>query len=298
MKINRISDRLRASGATIPGARLVADASLFIPLIIVCHWFVISALAGQWWDDPNYTHGFFVLPMALVLAWKRRKKLAEIAPEPSPIGVLVVIAGGLLYLTGVLAAELFTMRVSLVIVVVGVTLATQGMKRTRVLLFPCLFLLLMVPIPYIFYYKMTFPMQLKSSELTAGVLSALGMPVIRSGNVINLENYTLEVVTACSGLRSIMTLGTLAIFFQDFLRIGNVARLVFVALVVPVAILANTVRLVTTAVVAAVADPDKADSYLHEVSGITVFLVGLALLLAAGGLMEWIARRASAGQRR
>jgi exosortase len=279
-------------------ARLAADVSLFIPLIIVCHWFVIAALAQQWWDDPNYTHGFFVLPMALVLVWKRRKKLLEFPPEPSPLGVLVVAAGGLLYLTGVLAAELLTMRVSLVIVVLGVTLATQGVKRTRVLLFPCLFLLLMVPLPYIFYYKMTFPMQLKSSQLTAGVLSALGMPVIRTGNIIHIEDYTLEVVTACSGLRSIMTLGTLAIFVQDFLRIGSVARLVFVALVILVAILANTARLVSTAVVAAVADAETADGYLHELSGITVFLVGLALLLAAGGLMEWIARRGSAGRRR
>jgi exosortase len=267
------------------------SAVLVFGLLIACFWFVIVSMAAQWADDPNYTHGFFVLPMALVLAWRRRRELAAIPRTTSGAGIVVMVAAGFVYLAGVLAAELFTMRFSLVLMVTGLVLAMQGSGRTRALLFPCLFLLLMIPLPYIFYFKLTFPLQLYSSRLTAGVLSVLGMPVVRNGNVINLENYALEVVTACSGLRSIMTLGTLAIFMADFLR-GNLPwKLFFVLLVIPVATLANTIRLVSTAVISALSGAEAAESYLHELSGVVVFMTGFVLLAVSGLLIEKAGKR-------
>jgi exosortase len=155
-------------------------------------------------------------------------------------------------------------------------------------------LFLMIPIPYIFYYKLTFPLQLESSKLTSGLLSLMGMPVVRGGNVIKLEGYTLEVVTACSGLRSMMTLGTLAIFMTDFFHFGKLGNVVLVALAVPIAIVANTARLTLTAVVSAIAGSEAADSFLHELSGVVVFVAGLVLLAISAGVIEWIARRKSA----
>jgi len=265
---------------------------LFVPLAIAW-WFVAAALFGQWIDDPNYTHGLFVVPMALMLAWRRRSRVAEFNAEPSYWGLAGLAVAVVMYLVGILAAELFTMRVSLVLALIAVVLTTQGGNRTRALVFPLLFLLLMIPLPYVIYYKFTFPMQLWSSDLASRVLSGLGMPVVRSGNVIALEDYSLEVVTACSGLRSMMSLGTLAVFMTDFFRIGKLGKLSLVALSIPVAIIANTVRLVSTAAVSAIASPEEADSFLHEFSGVVVFMSGLVLIVILGFILEWIARRRS-----
>jgi len=189
---------------------------------------------------------------------------------------------------------LFTMRVSMVVAIAAIALSTQGWGRFRSMAFPLCFLLLLIPLPYVFYYKLTFPLQLESSKLTASLLTGLGMPVVRSGNVIDLEGYSLEVVTACSGLRSMMSLGTLAVFMTDFFRFGVRGNLFLVAMAVPVAVIANTVRLLLTAILAAVSGAETADSFLHGLSGVVVFLSGLALLAASGGVIEWIARRKSA----
>ncbi|MGD8413370.1 MAG: exosortase/archaeosortase family protein [Candidatus Latescibacterota bacterium] len=279
-----------------PSPRAYGLLMLLVPLAIAW-WFVAAALFGQWIKDPNYTHGLFVVPMAALLAFRRRRRVLEATAEPSYWGLAVLGAAIVLYLTGILAAELFTMRVSMVLALIGVVLATQGAARTRALLFPLLFLFLMIPLPYVIYYKFTFPMQLWSSRLAAAVLSGLGMPVVRSGNVIRLEDYTLEVVTACSGLRSMMSLGTLAVFMTDFFRIGKPVKVALVLLSIPVAIVANTIRLVSTAVVSGMAGPGEAKSYLHGMSGVVVFMSGLVLLVILGFILEWIARRRSSSSR-
>ena len=266
-------------------------SAIFLGLLVFCFWFVIASMLAQWADDPNYNHGFFVLPMAVVLAWKRRRVLVAIPQKTSTAGIAVMLAAGAVYLAGVLAAELFTMRFSLVMMLAGLAMTMQGTRRMKVLLFPCLFLLFMIPLPYILYYKLTFPLQLYSSRLTAGILSLLGMPVVRNGNVINLENYALEVVTACSGLRSIMTLGTLAVFMADFLRKTWPWKLFFVSLVLPIAVLANTIRLVSTAVISALSSAEAAESYLHELSGIVVFMTGFVILAVCGLLVERMGKR-------
>jgi exosortase len=289
----RSSDSPSAGGA--PGWSFIRDFRflILVALVACAWWFVAAALFLQWVDDPNYTHGLFVLPLAGVLAWRRRSRLATIEAQPSYAGLFVLAAAVGIYLLGILAAEFFTMRLSLVLAVYAVVLSTQGWARTRVLAFPLLFLLLMIPLPYVIYYKFTFPLQLWSSKLAAWVLSGLGMPVVRSGNVIDLEGYSLEVVTACSGLRSMMSLGTLAVFMTDFFRLGTAGKVVLVLLSVPVAIVANTARLTATAVVSAMAGAKAADSFLHEFSGVILFVSGLVLLVILGLILEWIVRRKS-----
>lgn len=267
--------------------RLSSDAVLLFTPFAIAFWFVVASLVSQWLDDPNYTHGLFVLPMAGVLAWRRRHAFSAAPARPSPLGIVVLLAAGALYVAGVAGAELFSMRVSLVVSVWGIALAWQGTERFRVMRFPLLFLLTMIPLPYVIYYKMTFPLQLLSTKMAASVLAALGTPLVRMGNVIHLETYSLEVVTACSGLRSIMTLGTLAIFLLDFLRMAPPARLLFLALVVPVAVIVNTGRLIATAVLSALSGPEAAEGFLHDVSGVAVFLCGLLLLFFIGRLLQW-----------
>jgi exosortase len=220
----------------------------------------------------------------------RLRRVARDAVTSDRRGFILLGTAGVLYVAGLLAAELFTMRVSFVLAVAGILFTLEGERRFRVMGFPVLFLLAMVPLPYVFYYKLTFPLQLESSRLAAGFLSGMGMPLVREGNMIHLEGYSLEVVTACSGLRSIMTLGTLSLFMLDFLRLAPWLRVVFMLLSIPIAVAANVGRLVLTAGIAAIQGPDAAESFLHELSGLVVFVFGMAAIVAAGKALEWTTR--------
>jgi exosortase len=258
--------------------------------LAAAYWFVLSSLVAQWYDDPNYAHGFFVIPMAIALATRRRDAWNHTSSRPDARGVALIALAGAMYLGGILAAELFTTRVSFVLALMGVLLTLEGPDRFRVMRFPLLFLLAMIPIPYVFYYRLTFPLQIESSRLAAGILEGMGMPLVRAGNVIHLEGYSLEVVSACSGLRSIMTLGTLALFMSDFVRLTRPLRAVYFLLVIPIAVAANVARLVLTAGIAALEGATSAESFLHELSGVVVFVVGLCAIAACGKGLEWIAR--------
>ena len=260
---------------------------LAVPLL-AAYWFVLVSLMAQWADDPNYAHGFFVVPMAAALAWRRRERWRAAPARTELRGLLLLAVAATLYLGGLLAAELFTMRVSLVLAVAAVVHTMEGSQRLRGMCFPILFLLAMIPLPYVFYYRLTFPLQLESSRLAADMLGMTGMPLVREGNVIHLEGYSLEVVTACSGLRSIMTLGTLALFMSDFFRLATWRRPVFILLTIPVAVAANVGRLVLTAGIAAIEGPAAAESFLHDLSGVVVFVIGLAAMAGCAKGLEWI----------
>jgi exosortase len=266
--------------------------ALFALLILGAYWFVILDLLRQLLEDPNYAYGLFVPALALLLAVRRRERFRRAEPGSSALGLVLILLGGLVYLFGVLASEHFTSRISMIPVLGGAFLVLQGRARTRVMIFPILFLALMVPLPYIIYYKITFPLQLLSSRLAESLITAIGIPVQRWGNMLKLEGYTLEVVTACSGLRSMMTLGTLAVFMSEFLDLKWRMKLLFVVLSVPVAVTANTLRLTFTAALASLSDAAAADEFLHDFSGLVVFVLGAILLAALGMGFEWLEKRA------
>lgn len=251
---------------------------------------VFMGLVRQWADDPNYAHGFFVIPMAAWLAWRRRTAFFAAPREPDAAGFALLALGFLMYLAGTAAAELFTARLSLVVVLAGLVWALEGRARARAMAFPVAFLVCMVPLPYVVYYQFTFPLQVASSRWAAGLLGLAGMPVVREGNVLHLEGYSLEVVTACSGLRSIMTLGTMALFLCDFVRLSHPSKAVLVAASIPVAVAANVARLAITAGIAALGGARAAESFLHELSGLVVFISGLVALFVVGKGLEWIER--------
>jgi exosortase len=260
-----------------------------VPLL-AAYWFVLLPLGAQWAGDPNYAHGFFVPPMAAVLAWRRRERWHATPRHADPGGLVLFAAAAVLYLGGVLAAELFTMRLSFVVAVAAILYTLEGARRLRVMWLPVAFLLAMIPLPYVLYYRLTFPLQLESSRLAATILTAMGLPLLREGNVIHLEGYSLEVVSACSGLRSIMTLGTLALFWNDFVRLSPWLRGVFLLLSVPIAVAANIARLVLTASIAAILGREAAESFLHELSGLVVFVGGMLAIMLCGKGLEWTGR--------
>lgn len=257
-------------------------------LLLVLYAPIVTSIVRQWLDDPNYHHGILIPLVSALLLWKRRDTLRETGGGGSTIlGLLLMLAATGLLVAGTAAAENFAMRVSLPFMILGAVLFLMGRDFTRVAGPPLLLLLLMVPLPYIIYYKITFPMQLLSAKLSAETLTAMRVSVIRKGNILMLPGYTLEVVAACSGLRSLMTMFTLAVIFAFFSDMSKTRKLFLVLLSVPAAIAANTVRLVVTALGALFIGPGFADGPLHEASGIIVFMAGFLMLLLCAGILRW-----------
>jgi exosortase len=267
-----------------PGAAAIAAAALCAALYLP----VLAALARQWIVDPNYQHGIAVPIVSAFFVWRRRGVLrSSDGGGGAAAGWAIVAFASALLVAGTAAAELFTARVSLPLMLIGVLLIFRGAAFVRSLAFPLLFLFMMIPLPYIVYYRLTFPMQLMSAKLAAAVLQGAGVEVIRRGNILVLPNYTLEVVAACSGLRSLMTLVTLSLVLCAVSGLGNRRRAILAASSVPIAIAANTIRLALTAIGARAAGPAFADGILHEISGLIVFGSGFVMLLLVWGVLAW-----------
>jgi len=247
-------------------------------LLIGIYFQVIIELVVQWWDDPNYSHGFLIPLVSGFFVWKARKKLGTLPTQNSNCGLLVLVAGLGLYVVGTAAMEYFSVRFSMVVVVIGLVLYFGGKKFLKTLWFPLVFLVFMIPIPYVIYYSVTFPMQLFSSKLACGFLQLSGLSVMRQGNVIHLPNYSLEVVEACSGLRSLMTLSALGAAMAYMTQKSLVGGVIVFFSSIPIAIGANVFRLVITALGAFLISPKFAEGFLHEASGLVVFLSGLFCL--------------------
>jgi exosortase len=249
---------------------------------------VLIHLVRQWERDPNYSHGFFVPAFSLFVLWSEREKLQALPLRPSWSG-LVVLATALAILTaGTLGAELFLSRFSLLVAIAGLVILMFGWNHLRAILFPWLFLLLMIPIPTIVFNEITFPLQLLASRAAAHLLPLAGVPVLREGNIIQLPAMALEVAEACSGIRSLMSLTTLAIIYGYLLEPRVSLRVVLALASIPIAVIANSARIVGTGLLVQYWDPEKAQGFFHTFSGWLIFVVSLALLFLLHQALQWL----------
>lgn len=246
----------------------------------------LAHLVGQWWTDPNFSHGFFVPLFSAYVIWQERGRLARITPHPSWSGLAVLLSGLVVLVVGRLGAELFLDRSSLLLVLAGIIILFFGWNLFRELLFPWAFLLLMIPIPTIVFNQITFPLQLLASKVAATVLPLLGVPILREGNVINLPVMALEVAEACSGIRSLMSLVTLAIIYGYLMEKRLWVRWVLALASIPIAVAANSVRIIGTGLLVQYWDAEKAEGYFHASWGWIIFVISLIMLYALHALIR------------
>jgi len=255
---------------------------------------VLGRLIAQWWSDPNFSHGFFVPAFSLFVVWQNRARLQEIPLNPSLWGLPIVILSMCVLVVGVFGAELFLSRTSILLLTAGLVIFFMGWQMFRALLFPLLFLILMVPIPAIILNQITFPLQILASKLSAGLLPLLGVPVLREGNVIILPAMPLEVAEACSGIRSLLSLLTLAIMYGYLLEKKIGIRVLLAIAAVPIAVAANGLRIVGTGLLVQYWDPDKAEGFFHIFSGWLIFVVSLLMLFVFHQCVTFIGKRKEA----
>ncbi|HYN08739.1 MAG TPA: exosortase A [Vicinamibacterales bacterium] len=246
---------------------------------------ILVRLGRDWAHDDNYSHGFLIIPIALYFVWERRERLAQVIPSPSLYGLPIVALGLLMLLAGLLGAELFLPRMSLLVVLTGTVLFLFGWQVCRVLALPLAFLVLMIPIPALIFNQIAFPLQLLASRVGETVLATVGIPVLREGNVIVLAHTTLEVAEACSGIRSLISLLTLGIVYGYFVDPRGGVRAAIALSTIPIAILANGGRVAGTGVAAHYYGVAAAQGFFHTFSGWLVFAVAFVMLFAVAHLL-------------
>ena len=272
---------------------------------------VLTKLGRDWWTDPNYSHGLLVPFVVGYMLWTKRESLRR-APQHASLrwGGAAVTCALLALWAGAAGAELYTQRLSLVLMLAGVVVYFWGFHILRLTLVPLALLVMAMPVPAIVFNKVAFPLQLFASRCAVWAMRLFDIPVLRQGNVIELllrgaqETKKLEVVEACSGIRSLMTLVTLAVVFAYFTRpkskedgtggsfLGGIKSYGFwrsiipVASAVPIAILTNALRVSGTGVLAQYYGTEVADGFFHTFSGWVIYITATLLLLAVGWLFD------------
>ncbi|MGD0599184.1 MAG: VPLPA-CTERM-specific exosortase XrtD [Terriglobales bacterium] len=263
-------------------------------LLLLIAWLYASILARlflQWvgpHHDANFEHGIFVPLFALFVLLQDRKKLLAISSSPSWAGLPLIVLSLLVLVLGVWGAEIFLARTSLLILLAGVIILFQGWRFFRAVLFPWAFLILMIPPPTLILQQVTFPLQLLASRLATGLLRLVGVPVLRQGNMIVLAAMPLDVAEACSGIRSLLTLVTLAIIYGYLMETRKWVRVVLALSAVPIAVAANSFRVFGTGLLVQYWDPDKAEGFFHTFEGWLIYVVALIMLFAVHRVISFI----------
>ncbi len=257
---------------------------------------VLRLLVYQWYNDADYSHGFLVPILSAYLIWQRRDKLRLVQRRPSAWGMFIVLGSlGLLFL-GSLGAELSLTRLSMLGTLCGLIVYFAGSAVLRAMTFPIAFLLFAIPIPVVVYNEIVFPLQFIASKFATRLLEMLNLfPIMREGNVLVLPHMTLEVVEACSGIRSLMSLLALAAGYGYLVERSILARWFLVLAMIPLAIVSNGTRVMITAIMANYIGPKAAEGFMHEFSGWVIFVVATVLFLALHSLMTFARKKLGRG---
>jgi exosortase len=300
---------------SVPTPRTLWKPIAIAAALLFVYFSVLRKLGYDWWTDENYSHGLLIPIVIGYILWSERERFSRETSRPSFLwGGLIVVFAMLSLWVGTAGAELYVQRMSLVLMLVGVTIYFWGWRLLRLLMVPLGLLILAIPIPAILFNKIAFPLQLFASRCAVWAMRLFDIPVLRQGNVIELmpkgarETKKLEVVEACSGIRSLMTLVTLAVVFAYFTRpksndgdgggllsrvksYGFWRSVILVVSAVPIAILTNALRVSGTGVLAHYYGTEVADGFFHSFSGWVVYILAFMLLFAVGWLLDRVGKR-------
>ena len=249
---------------------------------------ILQHLYHDWMNDPNYSHGLLVPIISGYFIWQQREKLETLEIKPANSGLVLVVFALLVLFAGVAAQEYFSKRASLVFLLAGIVLFLLGWQWLRSLALPLGFLFFMIPLPYIVYDAMAFPLKLFVAKFSVVVLKLMGVVVWREGNIIMFPQTVLEVADACSGLRSLMSLLALGVALAVLSQKNKGAMVLLVALTIPIAIITNMIRVIGTGYLAQYYGAAAAEGFFHEFAGMGVFVLAMVMLFVCSGLLRKI----------
>ncbi|HVA65234.1 MAG TPA: exosortase/archaeosortase family protein [Terriglobales bacterium] len=278
----------RWSVVSIYALAMGALALIYVPVLI--------SLGSDWLTNPNYSHGI-IIPFAVAFfVYLKRERLRALPARPSAWGLALALAAEAEYLVGFLGAEFFLQRTSLLLLLAGAVVYLWGWAHLRAHLFSLTLLLLAIPLPAIIFNAVAFPLQLLASSWAAGLLNLCGIPVFRQGNILELPQRALDVAEACSGIRSLFSLITLAMMVAYFVPVRFWVKLGLVLSAVPIALCTNAARIALSGLLGKYFGEQYSEGFFHAFSGWLIFLVAfLAMLGEASLLGRWVGKRPAVG---
>jgi len=272
---------------------------------------VFPELYHNWMNDPNNSHGILVPLISLYFAWIKRRELKNAlrtvtsnpgtlshnprAQEPAAnkhfltscsMGLLITIFGLILYIISFLGAVAVSARLSLVIVLIGLIIFNLGINIFNILIFPLFLLFFMVPVPTSIVSLFSVPLQLFVTKVSTFIIQLLSIPAYREGNILYFASAQLEVAEACSGIRSIMAYLMLGTIFAYLIKRDWTKRWILLISTIPLAIFVNMVRVTGTGILAHFFGGQVALGFLHEFSGMAIFIFGFVLLFIEYRLLD------------
>ena len=259
------------------GNRRVLIAGLAALGLFVCYASTLRGMFHQWWTDEDMSHGFAVPLVIAWIVWRERARWLALPLSPSWWGLPLLAGAAAIQVVSTVGLGLFAGSVAFLVSVVGVVLSLGGFAFLRVWALPLGLALFMLPKLAIVYNKTTLPMQLLASRLAAGVLSATGFRVLREGVILDVAGHRISVVEACSGVRYLLSLAFIAVVFAYLADVKSPLRVwmrwALLVAAVPIAIVANAIRVAVSAAV-----PALDSGTAHEAAGWAVFVLCLAMI--------------------
>jgi exosortase len=263
-------------------------------LLLVGYWPVLSLLVRQWIDNEDMGHGFFVPAVAAYIAWQEREKWIRLPLKWNWLGLAVIFIGTAQLIVATLGVEYFLSRTALILTLAGVLLFVGSWPLLKQMAFPLFLLGFMIPIPEILYNQITFPLQMFASTVAEWGLSAMGVPVLREGNILEIPSQRLSVVEACSGIRSLLSLTFLSLAYGYFFESRTWVRWYLFFITIPIAIVANASRVTITGLLSEW-DPELAKGVFHTMEGWVIFVFAMILLYGAHKIVGLIGRSTQHG---
>jgi len=255
-------------------------------LWVIVFYPLYPELMNTWLNSADNSHGLLVPLVSLYFAWQSRSSLKIAETTNSIWGLFIMVASFCIYLLSNLGGIAFLSRVMIVSSLAGLILFNWGPKVMKILLFPVLFLLFMVPLPESVIGSVAFPLQLFATKVSEGIIQAFSIPTYCEGNMLYFVQTQLEVAEACSGIRSVMAMAMLGVVFTYSLKNGWGKKVVLILSIIPIAMAANIVRISGTGILAHVWGDKVAQGFLHEFSGLAVFIFGLVVFFLENYLLN------------
>jgi exosortase len=245
-------------------------AAAFVP--------VYPELWSTWMHSSNNSHGVLVPLISAFFIWIKRDRLSQAQMNTSIFGAAILVSSMAIYLLALAGQVAVAQRAMIIVSLIGLVLFNFGWQIFKILAFPLCYLIFMVPVPVSIYGLIAFPLQLFATDVSHAIIQAVSIPVLQEGNMLYFVQTQLEVAEACSGLRSMMAFVMLSVLFAYIMDRGWWRRAVLVLSAIPLAIFANIVRVTGTGILAHFYGGEVARGFMHDFSGMAVFVFGLALM--------------------
>ena len=255
-------------------------------LLLGIYYSTLTWLVGHDWEKEAYSYCWLILPVVFFLIWLKRDELASLSSKPSWAGLLPIGLGIIFFWLGDLSGEYYTLYISFWLMLVGICLLHLGRQKLKTIAFPLFFMLTMFPVPDFINTRIMLQLRLISSKLGVAVIQMFGLPAIREGNIIDLGFTKLQVVNACSGLHSLISLIVLSLLLVYFFKDHIWKRVVLLLSSVPLAIVTNSFRIAMTAILYKHFGPKVANGFFHEFSGLLIFAICIPALLIEMKVLE------------